>query len=86
MHELSLAMEICRVARDKLGREGSGQLRLVALAVGQEAPVETDNLTFCLDALLTEPPFGLARVEVRCCPGGDLRIDYLEIDDGDPDD
>jgi len=79
-------MEICRIARDKLGPKGSGQLRLVALAVGQEAPVETDNLTFCLDALLTQAPFGQARVAVRCCPGSDLGIDYLEIDDGDSDD
>lgn len=79
-------MEICRVARDKLGKKGAGQLRLVALAVGREAPVETDNLTFCLDALLSQPPFGQGRVEVRGCPGNDLRIDYLEIDDGDSDD
>ncbi len=79
-------MEICRVARDRLGREGSGQLRLIALAVGRGAPVEPDNLTFCLDALLTQPPFGQARVSVRGCPGDDLRIDYLEIDDGDSDD
>lgn len=79
-------MEICRVAQDKLGRQGASQLRLVALVVGKEAPVETDNLTFCLDALLTQPPFGQGRVVVRGCPGSDLRIDYLEIDDDDSDD
>lgn len=86
MHELSLAMEVCRVARDRLGTAEAHRLRLVSLAVGDEAAVEADNLSFCLEALLSQPPFGAARPAIRRCPGGDLTIDYLEIDDGDPDD
>jgi len=86
VHELSLAMEVCRVARDKLGPASAHRLRLVSVAVGQEAVVEPDNLTFCLEALLAQPPFGAAKPVIRRCPGADLTIDYLEIDDGDPDD
>lgn len=86
MHELSLAMEVCRVARERLGPADVHRLRLVSVAVGHEAPVEADNLSFCLEALLAQPPFGAARPVIRRCQGGDLTIDYLEIDDGDPDD
>ena len=85
MHELSLALEICRIAEEKLGPDGAAQLITVGLEVGDRAGVEPDNLTFCLEALLAAPPFGHARPTVTRLPGDTLRVTYLEVDDGGPD-
>jgi Zn finger protein HypA/HybF involved in hydrogenase expression len=85
MHELSVAFEVCRMAEERLGPEASPRLRLVGLEVGDTCGLEPDNLSFCLDALLAQPPFGRARAELQRCSGDVLRLDYLEVDD-DPDD
>jgi Zn finger protein HypA/HybF involved in hydrogenase expression len=86
MHELSVALEVCRMAEERLGAEGAVRLRVVGLEVGDDAGLEPDNLTFCLDALLTQPPFGAARAAVARRPGDVLRVDYYEVDDDDSDD
>lgn len=85
MHEMSVAIEICRMAEERLGPDGSGRLRLVGLVVGDDAGLEPDNLSFCLDALLSQPPFGEARTRLNRCAGDVLRLDFLEVDDGNPD-
>jgi Zn finger protein HypA/HybF involved in hydrogenase expression len=83
---MSVAMEICRMAEERLGTVGSGRLRLVGLQVGDDAGLEPDNLAFCLDAMLSHPPFGAARSELTRCAGDVLRLDFLEVDDEHPDD
>lgn len=85
MHELSLAMEICRIAEQRLG-EGCPRLTAVGLDVGDDAGVEPENLRFCLETLLGQPPFGLARPVITRLRGDALRVTYLEVDDGRPDD
>ena len=85
MHEMSVAMEVCRMAEERLGPGGSGRLRMVSLEVGDDAGLEPANLSFCLDALLSQPPFGAACANVTRCAGDVLRLDYLEVDDGNPD-
>ena len=79
-------MEVCRMAEERLGADAAGRLRVVALQVGDDAGLEPANLSFCLDALLTQPPFGEARSEIIRCAGDILRLDYFEVDDGHPDD
>lgn len=86
MHELSLALEICRIAEEKLGPEQASRLVTLGVEVGDQAGVEPDNLTFCLEALLGAPPFGGARPAITRLPGDALRVSYLEVDDGGPDD
>lgn len=86
MHELSLALEVCRIAGDVLEREGGVAVRSLGVEVGVEAGVELENFRFCLDALLTEPPFVGARAELQAVPGEALRLTYVEVDDGRPDD
>jgi Zn finger protein HypA/HybF involved in hydrogenase expression len=86
VHELSVAIEVCRIAEAKLGTTGAARLRTVALEVGDDAGVEPDNLEFCLGALLAEPPFSGARAAISRTAGSDLRLSYLEVDDGSPDD
>jgi Zn finger protein HypA/HybF involved in hydrogenase expression len=77
---MSVAMEICRMAEERLGSTGSSRLRLVGLQVGDDAGLEPDNLAFCLDALLAYPPFGAARSELTRCAGDVLRLDFLEVE------
>ena len=84
MHELSIAIEVCDQAEKRLGPRDALRLRKVALVVGHRAGVEVDNLAFCLNTLLTQPPFLGAKAEIARCSGDDLRVDYYEVDDGDP--
>lgn len=85
MHEMSVAMEVCRMAEERLQAEAP-RLRVVGLDVGDDSGLESDNLQFCLDVLLSQPPFGSAHVCVRRLAGDALRLDYLEVDDDSPDD
>ena len=82
MHELSLAMEICRLAQEQVGPAAVASVTAVGLEVGREAGIEVGNLEFCLEALLSSPPFGAARPVIERTAGEDFRLAWLEIDDG----
>jgi Zn finger protein HypA/HybF involved in hydrogenase expression len=82
---MSIAMEIGRIAEEKLG-DASSQLITVAVDLGDSAGIEPANLEFCLEAVFATPPFSGARPHIRSCVGDVLRVAYLEIDDGRPDD
>ncbi len=84
MHEMSLAMEIARIAESRLG-DAAPQLITVAVDVGDGAGVEPSSLEFCLEAVFATPPFTGARPQILRCGGDVLRVAYLEIDDGCPD-
>ena len=84
MHEMSLALEVCRIAEERVGPEGLLRLRKVGLAVGLDSGVEPECLEFWLETLLTSPPFAGARAVLDVSPGDDLRVTYLEVEDGDP--
>lgn len=86
MHELSVALEICRLAEASAGPPGPAGVRVVAVEIGREAGLEPDHLRFCLEALLAAPPFGSARPELTLVPGDDMRVAWLEVEDGRPDD
>jgi Zn finger protein HypA/HybF involved in hydrogenase expression len=85
VHELSLAVEISRIA-DAHASPQSDRVAVVGVEVGDDAGVEPENLAFCLDVLLRQPPFGHARCHVTRTGGSDLRVTYLEVDDDGPDD
>jgi Zn finger protein HypA/HybF involved in hydrogenase expression len=86
MHEMSLALEICRIAEQHVGPDGVGRVKRVGVEVGDDAGVEISSLAFCLEALLTQPPFERATPVIERLPGDVLRVSYLEVDDGRPDD
>jgi len=86
VHEMSLAYEVCRIARDQVGEGGCGRVLKVGLEVGDRSGIEADNLLFWLEILLTEPPFREARPSLRRVPGDVLRVTHLEVEDGDPED
>ncbi len=85
MHEMSLALEIARIAEDKLGL-AAPQLVTVAVEVGDRAGVEPSSLEFCLDAVFATPPFTGATGMILSTRGTGLQLAYLEVDDGNPDD
>jgi Zn finger protein HypA/HybF involved in hydrogenase expression len=86
MHELSIALEVCRMAENRLGTDSCADLLTVGVQVGSDAGIEYDNFQFCLEALLAQPPFGRARLELQRCTGDALNLAYLEVDDGHPND
>ncbi len=80
---MSLALEVCRVAETQVGRARLPDVLVVAVEVGDLAGVEIGNFEFCLETLLGHPPFGRARPVIERSTGDELRVQYLEIDDGD---
>jgi Zn finger protein HypA/HybF involved in hydrogenase expression len=84
MHELSVAMEVCRMAEERLDPEALPRLVTVGLEVGDQAGLEIANLDFCLTALLGAPPFSGAVPVITRLQGDALRVTYFEVDDGDP--
>ena len=86
MHEMSVALDICRIAEERAGEGGAGRVVAVGVEVGDDSGVEVSSLTFCLEALLTQPPFSKARPVIDRQPGDVLRVAYLEVDDGRSDD
>ena len=85
MHELSAALEIRRIAETRLSPEECAQLVAVGLEVGEASGFEPESLRFCLDAVFAEPPFAAPRAIIERPPGDALRVTYLEVDDGRPD-
>jgi Zn finger protein HypA/HybF involved in hydrogenase expression len=86
MHEMSIALEICRIAEAQVGTEAAPSIRRIVVIVGDDSGIEASNLSFCLDALVTLPPFRNAKAHLVAAPGDVLRVDYLEVDDGRPGD
>lgn len=86
MHELSVALEVCRMAEERLGRDVLPRVVAVGVEVGDDAGIEPENLTFCLEALLGAPPFRRATPRITRLPGDVLRLAYLEVDDDGPHD
>jgi Zn finger protein HypA/HybF involved in hydrogenase expression len=86
VHELSLALEVCRIAELHLDPARAARVRRLGVEVGRDANIEVENFRFCLEALLEAPPFSGATPCIIPCPGPDLRLAYLEVDDDGPDD
>jgi Zn finger protein HypA/HybF involved in hydrogenase expression len=84
MHEMSIAMEVCRIAEDQVGLEAMARIREIGMVVGERSGVEPESLRFCLEALLERPPFVKARPAFELTDGDDLRVAYLDVDDADP--
>lgn len=81
MHEMSIALEVCRLAEVHAGAGAADRITRVGIEVGDQSGVEPDNLEFCLGVLLEHPPFGGARVVMRRTSGDALRVEYIEVDD-----
>jgi Zn finger protein HypA/HybF involved in hydrogenase expression len=85
MHEMSIALEVARLVEQQMA-SNPGRLLRVGVEVGDDAGIEPDNLAFCLEAVLAHPPFSGATPVLARVRGDVLRLDFLEVDDGRPDD
>lgn len=81
MHEMSLAMEVGRLAAEQVDRELLPRVSAVGVEVGDRAGVVIDALEFCLEAVLTEPPFHEARPVVERCRGDVLRLAWIDVEE-----
>jgi len=79
-------MEVCGITEEHAGRDSLANVLTVGLDVGSDAGVEVDNLEFCLEVLLSESPFGKAKPKIMRVAGNVLRVTFLEVEDGRPDD
>lgn len=86
MHELSLALEIRALVERSVGAGRVPTVTELGLVVGDDANVEISSLTFCLEAVLAEPPFASPRVRLARSADDALRLDYVEMDDDGPGD
>jgi Zn finger protein HypA/HybF involved in hydrogenase expression len=86
MHEMAVALEICRIAEEQAGPAGAGGVVAVGVDVGDDSGLEVSSLEFCLEALLLQPPFRRAKPVITRPAGDVLRVTYLEVDDDRSDD
>jgi len=82
MHELSLAIEIGRLAEEKLG-PAVERCVAVGVDVGMESGVEPSALEFCLEAVLSHPPWKGARAVLTTPPGDIFQVTWFEVEDDD---
>lgn len=82
MHELSLAIEIGRLAEEKLGASAS-RCVAVGVEVGTESGVEPSALEFCLEAVFSHPPWAGARPVLERSAGDIFQVTWFEIEDDD---
>ena len=79
-------MEVCGITEEHVGRDSLPNVLTVGLDVGSDAGIEVDNLEFCLEVLLSEPPFGMAKPKIARVSGNVLRVTFVEVEDGSSDD
>jgi Zn finger protein HypA/HybF involved in hydrogenase expression len=82
MHELSMALEVCRLAEELVEPDPAERILEVGIEMGEDAGFELSNFEFCLETLLASPPFGRAKPMIQLVQGDGLRLCYLEVDDG----
>jgi Zn finger protein HypA/HybF involved in hydrogenase expression len=83
---MSVALEVCRMAEERLGRPALPRVVAVGLEVGDDSGVELSSLSFCLETVLATPPFTGAKPVIARRPGDVLRLAYLEVEDAGTDD
>ena len=79
MHEMGLAIEIRRIAREAVAGRGPGRIEIVRVAVGELAAVEPALLGFAWEAAVAGTEDAASRLEVdfrparQTCPScGDI--------------
>ncbi len=68
MHEMGLAIEIRRIAREAVAGRGPGRIEIVHVAVGELAAVEPDLLGFAWEAAVAGTEDAASRLEVDFRP------------------
>jgi hydrogenase nickel incorporation protein HypA/HybF len=66
MHEMGIAAEVYRIARETADGRGGGALESVAVLVGELSAVEPELLTFAWEAIVGGGPDEGARLVIEC--------------------
>ena len=82
MHELSLAIEIGRLAEERLGASVARCIT-VGVEVGTDCGVEPLSLEFCLEAVFSHPPWAGAKPAITRPDSDVFQVTYYEIEDDD---
>lgn len=82
MHELSLALEIGRLSEERLGASVARCIT-VGVDVGADSGVEPSALEFCLEVVLSQPPWTGAKPAITRPDGDVFQVTYFEVDDDD---
>ncbi len=82
MHDLSPALGVSRRAEETRHKADATGVTALGVEVGSDAGVELENFRFCLETLLQDPPFNGTKVELIPVDGDDLRLSWVEVDDG----
>lgn len=72
MHELSLALEVLRIAEEASCRQGFRRVRSVWLEIGQLSAVDIEAMRFCLDSVMAGTLADGAALHVIEVPGQGL--------------
>lgn len=64
MHEMGMAAEVLRIAREEALARGLGRIAALRLRVGRWSGVETESLRFALEALSDGTDLAGCRVEI----------------------
>ena len=68
MHEMGLAVEIRRLAREAVAGRGPGRIEIVRIAVGELSAVEPDLLEFAWEAAVAGTEDAASKLEVDFRP------------------
>ena len=68
MHEMGLAVEIRRLAREAVAGRGPGRIEIVRVAVGELSAVEPDLLEFAWEAAVAGTEDAASKLEVDFRP------------------
>jgi Zn finger protein HypA/HybF involved in hydrogenase expression len=82
VHELSLAIEIGRLAEERLGASVARCIT-VGVEVGTLSEVEPSALEFCLEAVFSHPPWAGAKPAITRPASDVFQVTYFEIEDDD---
>ncbi|MDX1624665.1 MAG: hydrogenase/urease maturation nickel metallochaperone HypA [Gemmatimonadota bacterium] len=78
---MSVALEICNLAEEQVGRDALPRIRALGLEVGDRAGVVVANLEFCLETLLERAPYAGAELVIERREGEVLRLSWLDVDE-----
>ena len=79
MHEMGVAAEIYRIARETADANGGGSLESVAVAVGELSAVEPELLEFAWEAIVAGGSDAQARLSIRWTNARQLCADCGEV-------
>ncbi len=68
VHELSIAENILSIVERYVPEKERPLVRTVKVAVGAQAGIVADSLTFCFEAIVSESPVAQARLAIETIP------------------